>query len=229
MPDIRVIDGSRPDQHTQPLLEQAYRLRHHVFAERLGWVPVSPDGREQDEYDALPCLHVLQVDAAERVQGCFRMMTTSGPCLLKDKFAHLAGRSSLPMRVDAWDISRFAVVQERPQETGLPTVSTVTIALLLAMYRIGRTLGIGDYTCVTDVHLERLLGRAGLRTQRFAPPRNMGNCQAVAGIAPVTGPVLARIEARAALLLPGQTVTISGLETIDRTAFGLGQELPHAA
>lgn len=183
------------DSQNSYLLPSIYRLRHDVFAKTLKWVPQSPAEEERDKYDSLGAIHFAHVENDGTVSGCFRLLPTTGDYLLKDSFEKLLYDSPAPESAGIMEVSRFAVDHRRDYRSG-GTVSVITNRLLRAMYGFGLHHGLTEYVCVTDILFERLLGRAGLKTERFGPPRDFGNCRAVAGRAPISKAVLARLTAR---------------------------------
>lgn len=64
-------------------LDQAFRLRHRVFVEELGWRNLArPDKREIDEFDDEHAVHLLAIDEADTVIGYSRLLPTTRPYLL---------------------------------------------------------------------------------------------------------------------------------------------------
>jgi len=57
------------------LKRAAYRIRHAVYCEELGYEPVRPDGLETDEYDAQASHCLLQGVAHPRYVGCIRIVS----------------------------------------------------------------------------------------------------------------------------------------------------------
>jgi acyl-homoserine lactone synthase len=86
---IEVISGVLLGDN--PLLEQAFRLRHSIFVDERGWeVLRRPDGREIDQFDDEDAVHELALhDGA--VVGYHRMRPTTRPHLLGDVHLHLCG------------------------------------------------------------------------------------------------------------------------------------------
>src|SRR5262249_52799043 len=76
-------------------LVEMHRLRYRVFKKRLGWdVQVSGD-TEIDEFDALHPAYLLQRGSDDHLQGCVRLLPSTGPNMLRDAFpALLHGRSA---------------------------------------------------------------------------------------------------------------------------------------
>ena len=84
-----------PDRYGEFIddLAEMHRLRYRIFKERLGWdVQVSGD-MEVDEFDACRPVYLLQRDDDGRVQGCVRLLPTTGPTMLRDTFPALLGRT----------------------------------------------------------------------------------------------------------------------------------------
>ena len=67
-------------------LTEMHRLSYRIFKERLGWdVQVSGE-MEIDEFDACRPAYLLQRDDDGRIQGCTRLLPTTGPTMLRDTF-----------------------------------------------------------------------------------------------------------------------------------------------
>src|SRR5712664_1505467 len=70
------------------LLAEMYRLRRRVFKDRLDWsVSVSGD-LELDVFDALNPTYLIAIDQ-DTVNGCVRLLPTTGPTMLVDTFPTL--------------------------------------------------------------------------------------------------------------------------------------------
>ncbi len=79
-------------------LAEMHRLRYRIFKERLGWdVQVSGD-MEVDEFDACRPVYLLQKDDDNRIQGCVRLLPTTGPTMLRDTFPALLDGQAAPAR-----------------------------------------------------------------------------------------------------------------------------------
>ena len=72
------------DFHYRDEMEQAYRLRHQVFVEEMGWHNLAkPEGREIDQFDNKHAVHMLDIEHGE-VLGYQRLLPTTRPHLLSD-------------------------------------------------------------------------------------------------------------------------------------------------
>lgn len=182
------------------LLDGMFRLRHAVFKERLGWDVTSQDRRERDGYDALRPVYLIY-RSADGVEGCWRLLPTTGPYMLKDVFGELLGGAKAPESPDTWEISRFAVLPgsgsgSRRRYDSLAAVHHITCWMLIHLIEFARKNGIRRIVAASDVRFERILRRAGLPTVRLGKPRQIGVSRAVAGAAEMSEENLRRVQAR---------------------------------
>ena len=92
---LQLINPDRYGEFIDDLAEM-HRLRYRIFKERLGWdVQVSGD-MEVDEFDACRPVYLLQRDDDGRVQGCVRLLPTTGPTMLRDTFPALLDGQAAP-------------------------------------------------------------------------------------------------------------------------------------
>ena len=163
-------------------LWEMHILRAKVFKGRLGWeVPVL-SGLEIDGYDALEPWYMMMRDGgadarAGALRGCWRLLPTEGPYMLKDSFAALLHGQAAPSDPRIWELSRFAIETECTCCFGFSAVTMESIAEII---RHGGRSGIDQYLTVTTVAMERLLRRAGVVTRRFGPAMRIGVETAVA-------------------------------------------------
>ena len=177
------------------LRDSMYCLRHRVFKERLGWNVTSVKGRERDVYDELKPLYLLCPNQRNEVEGCWRLMPTTGPYLLKDIFPQLLYGHPAPEDPAVWEISRFAVQPAQKGYRSLAGVHEITGSMFARLFEFGLAHGIDRIVGVTDVICERLLYRAGVFIQRFGPPQKIGPTVAVAGWLDVTTENFERVDA----------------------------------
>jgi acyl homoserine lactone synthase len=174
-----------------------HRIRKTVFKDRLGWdVTVSGD-LEVDEYDALGPSYLLSIDRYGAVNGCVRLLPTTGPNMLRDIFPSFVTRAAVPRGDLVWEASRFAVSgNTTAAEAGL---SQTTYDLLIGVLKFGLSNGISTIACVVDIRMERILRRAGWKLERLGPAHRIGNNTAIAGQLDVSAQILRQLEARAGL------------------------------
>jgi len=160
------------------LMAQAWRLRHRVFLERLGWAVQSVDLLEIDPLDRLAVHLAVLVD--ERVTAYLRMLQASGPTLLHQHFAGLVPES-IPRSPRVWEASRFVVEPNHPKR------AAAARRLVQEGMRLGHDLGASQLVAVTEPHFETFLKRCGVPIARVADPMRVGHSTA--------GPVYALVVA----------------------------------
>jgi N-acyl-L-homoserine lactone synthetase len=177
------MPGNNADSSRQ--LEGMFRLRHEVFKERLEWEVGSHAGKERDMFDELDPVYIVCEHAGE-VLGSWRLLQTTRPYMLKDVFPELLYGMPAPEAPDVWEISRFAVSKRVANNESLGTINTVTNLLLEQLFNFAARRDISRIVAVADVRFERILKRAGLLTQRFGPPMQIGVTRAISGYADVS-------------------------------------------
>lgn len=157
-------------------LWEMHTLRAKVFRGRLGWeVPVL-SGMEIDGYDALEPRYMLMRDG-ETLRGCWRLLPTEGPYMLKDSFPQLLDGQEPPSDPHIWELSRFAIETEGAGSYGF---SEMTMESIAAIIRHAHERGLSRYVTVTTTAIERMLRRAGVVTTRIGAPQAVGIETAVA-------------------------------------------------
>lgn len=174
-------------------LGQMHRLRHRVFRDRLDWDVSVSGGYEFDAFDALRPQYLLLRAPTGRVEGCVRLLPTTGPTMLRDSFSVLLGGCAAPNDPRIWESSRFAldVPADAPKQAG---IAVGTYQLFAGMIEFGLSRGLGSIVTVTDLRIERILRRAGWPLDRLAEPQIIGNTRAIAGYLEVSIDRLAAIR-----------------------------------
>jgi N-acyl-L-homoserine lactone synthetase len=191
---IRIVTKDNADRHVDHLL-QMHRIRKAVFRDRLGWDVTVRGELEIDEYDAVGPSYLLSMDRHAAVNGCVRLLPTTGPNMLRDIFPSFVTRAAVPYGERVWEASRFAVSGSTvAAEAG---ISQVTYELLMGVLKFGLSNGITMIVCVVDVRMERILRRAGWQLERLGPAQRIGNTIAMAGELEVSAQILRQLEARA--------------------------------
>ncbi|HEU0186984.1 MAG TPA: acyl-homoserine-lactone synthase [Gallionellaceae bacterium] len=162
--------GARREFQSSELWEM-YRLRAKVFKERMKWdIPVL-SGMEIDGYDALDPHYLLIKEANNSVRGCWRLLPTEGPYMLRDTFPELLNGRAAPNDARVWELSRFALESDGPQGFGF---NQVALESMRSLFLFGRRKGIDLYVTVTTTAIERMMRRAGIVIERFGPPVQIG-------------------------------------------------------
>lgn len=168
--------ASRREFESKDLWEM-YRLRAKVFKEKMGWdVPVI-GGMEIDGYDALDPYYMLIRVPSKGVAGCWRVLPTEGPYMLKDTFPQLLYGQAAPNDPTVWELSRFAIEAGGPQGFGF---SGLSLDALREIVLFGDRMGIKRYVTVTTASIERMMRRIGIELYRYGPPMRIGVENAVA-------------------------------------------------
>lgn len=174
----------------------AYRIRHEVYCEELGYEPARPDGLEHDAFDARSLHCLLRSIANEEFVGCVRLV-------LADPVAHSARLpfetlcgDTLDRRLvdpDAFprdaiaEVSRLAVVGRYRRRSGerqtpvtiserdfgtpdRPRFPYLAVGLYLAMIALARRHGLDTLFMLTEHRLARQLTRLGVHLQQIGPP-----------------------------------------------------------
>lgn len=212
-----LLSGGKSQPEQVRLLDRMYELRHTVFAERLQWTSLNRSRREIDLYDVLSPIYLICRDPAGDVVGCWRLLPTTGPYMLKDIFPHLLWGAPAPEQSDIWEISRFAIDPQWRDYNSLGAIGSVVGQMLIDLFNFSEANGINRIVAASDIRFDRILKRAGLSTTHFGPAVRMENSSAVAGWAEITPENRARIENRLTDTyvpnLPTLNATITPLKT----------------
>lgn len=167
--------GSYPN-----LLEKMFRLRAHVFRDKMKWDVKVIDGMERDKYDDESPVYVVLTDQAEHhVYGSLRLLPTTGPTLLKDTFL-----DTLPDAVDLssptiWECTRLCI-DERLMGDRLESLLPASTLLIEALGEVALKAGIETVLGVFEPIMLRIYRRIGCAveilgcTRRFELPVYLG-------------------------------------------------------
>src|SRR3979490_2654709 len=196
---IRSVTKDNADSQLSNLLHlhQMHRIRKPVFKDRLGWDVAVSGELEVDEYDALEPSYLLSIDRRVIVNGCVRLLPTTGPNMLRDIFPSFVTKAAVPRGERVWEASRFAV--SRNATAAEAGVSQTTYDLLIGVLKFGLSNGISTIVCVVDLRMERILRRAGWQLERLGPAHRIGRTIAMAGQLDVSAQILRQLEARVGL------------------------------
>jgi acyl homoserine lactone synthase len=160
-------------------LEGMHKLRASVFKDKKGWdVSIIAD-MEIDGYDALAPSYMLLIDDhnENKVTGCWRILPTTGPYMLKDTFPSLLTTKKPPRATNVWELSRFAINSGDRGGFGFSDTAMQAISHLI---RHAHSQHIEKLITVTSVGVEKMLMRAGLELVRLGPPLTIGVERAIA-------------------------------------------------
>ncbi len=154
-----------------------HALRAKVFHGRMGWDVTLKSGLEIDGYDTINPYYMLIREPGGILRGCWRLLPTEGPYMLKDTFPQLLHGHPAPAEPTVWELSRFIIESRGQQMFGFSSIALQFIGEIIAY---GHRAGIKHYVTVTTTAIERMLRRAGVIIHRFGPPVVIGVENAVA-------------------------------------------------
>ncbi len=176
-------------------LHEMHQLRYRVFHERLGWEVTTVGDGEYDRFDTIKPIYLLHLSREGRVDGCARLLPTTGPTMLRDVFPVLLGDHPMPSDPLIWESSRFAADATGDAKEQMRMVGQITIELFAGLCELGLAMGWDQVVTVTDLRLEKVGARAGLTFERYAEPLQIGKTKAVAGFGRVTQETLEAVRA----------------------------------
>lgn len=92
-----VIDIVRREHLSAALLNGMHQLRAQIFKDKKQWDVVVSDRWEVDAFDDLnPYYLLISTPSAGEVIGCWRILETVGPYMLKDTFPDLLHGAPAP-------------------------------------------------------------------------------------------------------------------------------------
>lgn len=183
-------------------IAEMHRLRYRVFKDRLDWEVEVSGEMEIDEFDALHPAYLIQRASDDRVQGCVRLLPSTGPTMLRDTFPILLDGASAPTSLTIWESSRFALDLHANAPKAAHGLATATYELFAGMIEFGLARQLTEIVTVTDARMERILRRAGWPLRRIGKPHALGNTLAVAGYLDVSAESLARVRGAGGLQGP---------------------------
>src|SRR5262245_33836074 len=105
-----MLIGPEAYAHFTTDLTEMHRLRYRVFAGRLGWTVTTQGDREMDTFDAQSPVYLLYRRGDELpIEGCVRLLPSTGPTMLRDVFPSLTEGHSIATTPAIWESSRFAI------------------------------------------------------------------------------------------------------------------------
>lgn len=166
------------------LLDQSFRLRKRVFADRLRWDVSVSDHRERDRYDELHPAYLLWCDEdRQQLYGSVRLMPTTGPTLLYDVF-----RATFPDACDLiapgiWEGTRMCI-DEDAIDRDMPDMRSDRAFCLLLLALCETALAHGIHTMISNYepHMRRVYQKAGAELDELGRTVNGGvkSCHAAA-------------------------------------------------
>ena len=189
---IVVVQEHNAYEHAH-LLDQMFRLRAKVFAERLKWDVSVVDGWERDRFDRLAPVYLIHTDEDGRqVRGSLRLLPTTGPTLLADFFSDTLPDAALLSAPSIWECTRFCIDEDILRHREQVVASR---ALISGLGSIALAAGIESILGNFDARMLRLYRRIGCEvdvlgmTDRYGEPIYLG-------LFPVSQAILSEVNAR---------------------------------
>jgi acyl homoserine lactone synthase len=154
----------RFDEHT---LCGMFAFRHEVFFKKLGWDVETHGNLEYDLFDTFNPVYMVAKDDKESIEGCWRLLPTTGSYMLRDTFPQLLRGEEIPCDKQIWELSRFAVDASSDGGNMQAPLNSLTMGMIRNLYDFAVSHQIDQFVTVTSVALERLLKRTGLPIRRF--------------------------------------------------------------
>lgn len=183
-------------------LSAMHRLRYRVFKERLAWDVQTSAHMEVDEFDAERPNYLIYRSKNYRVEGCVRLLPSTGPTMLRNAFPALLDGHPFESSPSVWESSRFALEVNLKTRSTMHGLTSATYELFAGMIEFGLSRQLTDIVTVTDVRMERILRRAGWPIRRAGHPRRLGNTQALAGYLEISIDCLTRVRTAGELKSP---------------------------
>ncbi len=175
------------------LLDQSFRLRKKVFADKLGWKVSVSGQRERDRYDDLNPAYLLWCDEEkERLFGAIRLMPTTGPTLLYDVF-----RGTFPDACDLvapgiWEGTRMCIDEDAIAADMRP--DRAFCLLLLALCEVALDSGMHTMISNYESHMKRVYQKAGAELDELGRSDGYGRFPVCCGAFEVSNRVLAAMR-----------------------------------
>ncbi len=154
---------------------QAYHLRHRVFCEELGWVPVSENGLEIDDYDKhAVCFGVF--NKQNMLLAHLRFLLAEDPFMLENEFSMLIGsEQQIEKGSETVESTRFCVAPDA-RKTMLSSESgsyPIFMFLLKGSYHWSKKNNVRYVYTVAEHKINRLLCAKGFPCKSIGDPITM--------------------------------------------------------
>lgn len=189
---VHVITHSVKQRYQQEL-EQNFRLRHKVFAERQNWKELQkPDKRDIDQFDNKHATHMLVLENGSVVGGS-RLNSLTGANLTVDLFSSLLERPFPDTPNNGADWTRFYVW---PQSSVGSKRSEISAQIYCGMMEYAVLQGYTFLTFISTIYMLELLTAMGWNTAPLGMPQKIEGKPTVAGWIEVSAVALDNARAK---------------------------------
>lgn len=183
----------------EKLVDDMFRLRARVFDERLGWEVQVSNGRELDQFDLSNPLYLLSVGKEGQLNGCLRLLPTTGPNMLRDVFSGLLNDSKMICSPYIWESTRFCVAHSALEQRSGNNLNYTTGELLAGIVEVGMLAGLDYVVSVYDARMRRILRTAGCAALEVGTPKKFGKVKTYAGLFRINETTLKKIQTAAGI------------------------------
>lgn len=183
---IHVIEPcNAPDNND--VLRGMFSLRARIFKQKLGWDVNVADGIERDHFDDENPIYVVHTNSANRVDGCCRLLPTTGPTLIEEVFADTIPDVAKLSSPAIWECTRLCVDSNADL--------SVSAALISSIGKLALVSGVDTILGNFDRSMLQIYRRVGCEvtilgsTTRFERPVFLGSF-------PVSKTILDQVNAR---------------------------------
>lgn len=186
------------------LLDQSFRLRKKVFADRLGWNVSVSGPHERDRYDDLnPCYLIWCDESQAQLYGSVRLMPTTGPTLLYDVFRNTFPNACDLVAPGIWEGTRMCIDEEAvDRDFQDMRVEQAFVMLLLALCEVALENGIDTMISNYEPHMRRVYERAGAQFDELGRAAGYGRFPVCCGAFEVSPRVLTRMRRKIKIFEP---------------------------
>ena len=176
-----VLSKSHESVIDQTTYLEMLKFRYRVFREKLNWDVRSTDGMEFDIFDTLNPYYMLAMEG-ETIMGCWRLMPTTGPYMLKDTFPQLLNGQPAPQHETIWEVSRFAMATPDCQQQIQANFTRTTLDMFRYAVLFAKQKGIRQFVSVNSLAFEKVMNKSGVISRRFenTEPLKIGRVRTVA-------------------------------------------------
>jgi acyl homoserine lactone synthase len=164
---------------------EAYRLRHKIFAEELGWVPRSRTLLERDDYDR-NAVAIGVFDEQNTLVACVRLMPPGNRFMIEKEFSSLIGAwHKIRKHNDTAEVSRLCVLPKARNASvrGNFGMHHVSMFLYKGVYQWCARNNVRYVYVVVENKIHRMFMAKGFPCRTAGEPLTMSDgCVAVAAM-----------------------------------------------
>ncbi len=148
-------------ENSGEIFDQMFRSRAIVSYDRLRWDVKVKDGLETDIYDENEePVYVVAVDDNNLLKGSLRLLSTTGPTMLRSEFSSFFDNAVDVSAPTIWECTRFCVLPPSTDNSNDAT-SMTSAELLIGLCEVCLSSGIEFIVGVYDASMSRIYKRIG--------------------------------------------------------------------